>query len=37
MGLGVEVGLLADLRDNDPQGYDFFKEQFDAINQCLKS
>ncbi|MFN0085216.1 MAG: hypothetical protein ACKVX9_07500 [Blastocatellia bacterium] len=36
MGLGIEVGLLADLLDNDPVGYEYFKEQFDAINECLK-
>ncbi len=36
MGLGIEVGMLADLLDSDPEGFEYFREQFDAINVCLK-
>ncbi len=35
MGLDIEVGILADLVDNDEEGYAYFKEQFDAINRAL--
>ena len=36
MGLGLEVGILADLRENDEEGYEYFRSQLDALNSCLQ-
>jgi hypothetical protein len=36
MGLALEVGILADLRENDEEGYEYFKSQLDALNRYLK-
>lgn len=35
MGLSLEVGILADLRENDEEGYQHFRDQFDALNTHL--
>jgi hypothetical protein len=37
MGLALEVGILADLRQNDEEGYEYFCSQFQTINQYLQS
>ncbi len=37
MGLGLEVGILADLRDNDEEGYADMLEYFAAINAALQT
>lgn len=36
MGLGLEVGILADLKIHDPEGFELFQEQFDYLNQLLQ-
>jgi len=36
MGLGLEVGMLADLRVNDEEGYEHFLSEFRKINQYLQ-
>jgi hypothetical protein len=36
MGLVLEVGILSDLRENDEEGYEYFLDQFNAINIHLK-
>ena len=36
MGLGLEVGVLADLYQNDEEGYEYYLNQFTAINQHLE-
>lgn len=35
MGLAVEVGVLADLIENDPEGADWLRESLDAVNLVL--
>jgi hypothetical protein len=35
MGLGLEVGILADLKEADEEGYAHFKDQFGVLNQVL--
>lgn len=35
MGLAIEVGFLADLKQNDLEGYQVFKDQFSLISSCL--
>jgi hypothetical protein len=35
MGLAVEVGMLADLLENDPEGADWLRESFDSVNAVL--
>ena len=35
MGLGLEVGILADLRDNDQEGFQFYVGQFAAVSRAL--
>ena len=35
MGLGLEVGILADLRENDPEGYEHTLNQFKDLNKYL--
>ena len=35
MGLAVEVGMLADLLENDPEGAEWLREQFDLVNSVL--
>ena len=37
MGLALEVGLLADLRVNDEEGYEHLTQQFVLINEALKA
>jgi hypothetical protein len=36
MGLALEVGILADLRENDSEGYEHYLKQFDALNKYLE-
>lgn len=36
MGLELEVGILADLRENDREGHQHYKNQFDALNKYLE-
>jgi hypothetical protein len=35
MGLALEVGILADLRENDEEGYEYFRSQFEVLNSYL--
>ena len=35
MGLALEVGILADLKEADAEGFAYFKEQFGILNQVL--
>jgi hypothetical protein len=35
MGLAVEVGVLADLLENDPEGADWLRESFESVNAVL--
>lgn len=35
MGLAVEVGMLADLIQSDPEGADWLRESFDSVNAVL--
>lgn len=35
VGLALSVGLLADLKENDAEGYDMFCEYFDGVNRLL--
>lgn len=35
MGLGVEVGIMADLLENDDESFEYYEEQFAAINELL--
>lgn len=37
MGLSVEVGILADLSENDAEGEAHDSESFDTLNECLRS
>ncbi len=37
MGLDLEVGMLADLRENDEEAYESVRKDFDSVNQHLKS
>ncbi len=37
MGLALEVGILADQKKNDPEGFEMFKAQFDDVNTLLAS
>lgn len=37
MGLSLAVGLLVDLREADEEGFDHFRQQFEAVNQALKA
>ena len=37
MGLSLEVGILADLRDNDPGGEAAFRDSFEVLNRYLAS
>ena len=36
MGLCLEVGILADLRDNDEEGYHYYRGQFRGLNSDLQ-
>lgn len=36
MGLGVEVGIMADLLENDDESFEYYEEQFAAINELLE-
>ena len=36
MGLSLEVGILADLRENDEEGYEHCRNQFEALNSYLQ-
>lgn len=35
MGLGVSVGMLADLSENDPEGAEWLRESFQSVNALL--
>ncbi len=35
MGLALEVGMLADLRENDSEGYENYLNQFNVLNEYL--
>ena len=35
MGLALEVGILADLKTADEEGYRHFQDQFELVNQLL--
>jgi len=35
MGLGLEVGILADLKEVNAEGFAYFKRQFGILNQVL--
>ncbi len=35
MGLALEVGILADLKEADEEGYEYFREQFALLNELL--
>lgn len=35
MGLCITVGILADLRENDPEGAELVRSEFDIINEIL--
>jgi hypothetical protein len=35
MGLSLEVGMLADLRENDFEGYERYRNQFELLNEYL--
>jgi hypothetical protein len=35
MGLGLEVGILADLSEMDEEGYAYYKKQFEIVSQVL--
>ena len=37
MSLGLEVGILADQKQYDHEGFQAYRQQFDAINHCLAS
>jgi hypothetical protein len=32
MGLGLEVGILADLKEADGEGFAYYKEQFGILS-----
>lgn len=36
MGLALEVGILADLRENDEEGYESFRNEFQVLNGYLQ-
>jgi hypothetical protein len=35
MGLALKVGILGDLKQNDPEGYDTFASYFANVNTLL--
>jgi hypothetical protein len=38
MGVGIEVGILADFRESgDDEGFNYYFNQFDVLNRCLQS
>ena len=37
MGLGLEVGVLADLRGTDEEGFSSYHEQFEILNEVLRA
>jgi hypothetical protein len=37
MGLGLEVGILADLKKADAEGFAYYKKQFRILNQVLSA
>lgn len=37
MGLAIEVGILADLKKADEEGYGMYREDFDNLNRFLRS
>jgi hypothetical protein len=37
MGLDLQVGILADLKENDEEAYEYYRAQFEALNQCLQA
>src|SRR5579864_5137770 len=36
MGLALSVGILEDLRENDAEGYEMFRDYFRQVNQALE-
>ena len=36
MGLGISVGMLADLMENDEEGAEWFREELDTLNAVLQ-
>jgi len=36
MGLALEVGILAYLRENDEEGYEYYRSQFEGLNNYLQ-
>lgn len=36
MGLGIDVGYLADIMENDPEGVEWFQEEMAVINKALE-
>ncbi len=37
MGLDITVGILADLRNRDPEGFRYYKQIFTRLNKALKA
>src|SRR5262245_44899537 len=37
MGLSLEVGILTDLKENDQEGAEHFREEFRTLNRYLES
>ncbi len=37
MGLGISIGDLAYCLEDDPEGAEWIEEDFEALNECLKS
>lgn len=37
VGLGITVGMLSDLKRNDPEGAEYFRGQFEAVRSVLKA
>ena len=35
MGLAVEIGVLANIIEDDPEGADWLRESFDSVNAVL--
>ncbi|NOZ21698.1 MAG: hypothetical protein GXP25_11510 [Planctomycetes bacterium] len=35
MRLAIKVGILADLKSNDSEGYEYYRDQFETINHAL--
>jgi hypothetical protein len=37
MGLGLEVGILADLREQDSEGFDYYAAKLRSLSEYLES